>query len=188
MPAADSVPLGSQQASQHQRTGERELQMQPVETPHDREIDVRHRPRQIINAAAANPQNFRLLRDRQIVPAVDHRFSLSNPALVSVPSKKSFSSVSSPILLCSDFTSSAGAAGAMPPGPKTPEAPQCSASWAIVRSPLTVASATFALKAGVWFRCGRLFMVFPVHGDYRRFKAEIPLTICSNLRVRLFSS
>ena len=33
---------------------------------------------------------------------VDHRFALSNPALVSAPSKKSFSSVSSPILACSD--------------------------------------------------------------------------------------
>ena len=50
---------------------------------------------------------------------VDHRFALSNPALVSAPSKKSFSSVSSPILACSDFTSIAGAAGVPPPGPKT---------------------------------------------------------------------
>jgi hypothetical protein len=31
------------------------------------------------------------------------------------------------------------------------------------------------LKAGVWFRRGRLFMVSPVHGDYRRCQAEIPL-------------
>jgi hypothetical protein len=28
------------------------------------------------------------------------------------------------------------------------------------------ASATFALKAGEWFRRGRLFMVSPVRGDY----------------------
>jgi hypothetical protein len=52
----------------------------------------------------------------------------------------------------------------------------CSASWAIVRSPLTAASATFALKAGVWFRRGRLFMISPVHGDYRRCSAETPLS------------
>src|SRR6202163_2761110 len=38
------------------------------------------------------------------------------------------------------------------------------------------ASATFALKAGVWFRRGRLFMVSPVHGDYRRCQAETPLS------------
>src|SRR5664280_2575299 len=95
MPAADLAPLQSQQASQHTRTGEGILQVQPIETLHDRQIGL----------------------------AVDHRFALSNPALVSAPSKKSFSSVSSPILACSDFTSMAGAAGAMPPEPKTPQAP-----------------------------------------------------------------
>ena len=123
MPAADLAPLGSQQASQHSRTGEGKLQMQPVETPHDREVGGRHRTRQVIDAAAADLQNFRLLGDRQIVLTVDHRFALSNPALVSAPSKKSFSSVSSPILACSDFTSTAGAAGAALPGPNTSEAP-----------------------------------------------------------------
>ena len=82
--------------------------MQPVETPHDREVGVRHRPRQVVDTAAADVQNLRLPGDRQIVLTVDHRFALSNPALVSAPSKKSFSSVSSPILACSDFTSTAG--------------------------------------------------------------------------------
>jgi hypothetical protein len=80
MPAADLAPIGSQQASQHPRTGERELQMQPIEMPHDREIGVRHRARLVIDAAAADLQNFRLLCDRQIVLALDHRFALSNPA------------------------------------------------------------------------------------------------------------
>jgi hypothetical protein len=88
MPAADLAPLGSQQVSQHSRTGEGKLQMQPVETPHDREIGVRHRPRQVIDAATADLQNFRLPGDRQIVLTVDHRFALSNPALVSALSKK----------------------------------------------------------------------------------------------------
>ncbi len=41
MPAADLAPLGSQQVSQHSRTGERKLQMQPVEPLHDCEIGVR---------------------------------------------------------------------------------------------------------------------------------------------------
>src|SRR5260370_28414316 len=54
----------------------------------DREVGRRHRARQIIDAAAADLQNFRLPGDRQIVLAVDHRFALSNPALVSAPSKK----------------------------------------------------------------------------------------------------
>ena len=62
--------------------------MQPVETPHNREVGFRHRPRQVVDAAAADVQNLRLLGDRQIVLTVDHRFALSNPALVSAPSKK----------------------------------------------------------------------------------------------------
>src|SRR3954471_6348794 len=37
----------------------------------------------------------------------------------------------------------------------------CSASCAMVRSPLMAASATFALKDAVWFRRGRLVMVTP---------------------------
>src|SRR5258708_8855177 len=114
MPAADLAPLQSQQASQHPRTGEGILQMQSVETPHDREIDVRHRARQVIDAAPADVQSLCLPGDRQLVLTVDHRFALSNPALVSAPSKKSFSSVSSPILACSDFTSIAGNGVALP--------------------------------------------------------------------------
>jgi hypothetical protein len=51
---------------------------------------------------------------------------INMPALVSAPSKKSFSSVSSPILACRAFKSTAGAraAGSLP---KTPAAP--SRSW-----------------------------------------------------------
>src|ERR1700686_3444734 len=49
----------------------------------------------------------------------------------------------------------------------------------MVRSPLTAARATFALKAAEWFRRGRLLMVSPVHGDYRRCQAEIPLIVLS---------
>src|SRR6516164_11300803 len=89
--------------------------MQPVETAHDRKVRLRHRPRPVVDAAAADAQNLRLLGDRQIVRAVDHRFALSNPALVSAPSKKSFSSVSSPILPCSDFTSMAACSALEPP-------------------------------------------------------------------------
>ena len=38
MPAADLAPLQSQQASQHPRTGEGILQVQPIETLHDLEV------------------------------------------------------------------------------------------------------------------------------------------------------
>jgi hypothetical protein len=58
-----------------------------------------------------------LVGDRQFVRRVNHRLALNKPALPSAPSKKSFSSVSSPILA--------------------------------------------ALKAGVWFRRGRLLIVSP---------------------------
>src|SRR3977135_597871 len=132
MPAADLAPLQSQQASQHTRTGEGILQVQPIQMPHDREVGGRHRARQIINAAAADLQNFRLIGYRQIMSTVDHRFALSNPALVSAPSKKSFSSVSSPILACSDFTSTAGAAVAGLPAPNTSEAPPSSCAFHVV--------------------------------------------------------
>src|SRR6266487_3113403 len=84
----------------------------------------------LLDAAAADLQNLCLLGDRQIVLTVDHRFALSNPALVSAPSKKSFSSVSSPILACSDFTSTAaGDAPWPPPGPKTSDAPSSSCAF-----------------------------------------------------------
>src|SRR5688500_11904994 len=131
MPAPDLAPLARQQASQHPRTREGELQMQPVEPSHDREVGVRHRPRQVVDAAAADAQNLGLPRDRQVVFAVDHRFALSNPALVSAPSKKSFSSVSSPILACSDFTSTTGGADPLPlpPGPNTSAAPPSSCAF-----------------------------------------------------------
>jgi transposase InsO family protein len=45
---------------------------------------------------------------------VNHRFALSNPALVSAPAKKSFVSVSSPIFACSSFTSTGGGASGLP--------------------------------------------------------------------------
>ena len=67
MTTADLAPLGGQQPSQHPRAGEWELQMQFVETPHDREVGVRHRPRQVVDAATADAQNLRLLDDRRIV-------------------------------------------------------------------------------------------------------------------------
>src|ERR1017187_3254539 len=128
MPTADLAPRASQQPPQHRRASKRKLQMQPIETSHDLQIGRRHRPWQVVDTATADAQDFRLLCDRQIVLTVDHRFAFSNPALLSAPSKKSFSSVSSPILACSDFTSTAGCA---PPllGPKTSAAAPSSCAF-----------------------------------------------------------
>ena len=51
----------------------------------------------VVEAAPAQPQQPRLAGERKRALAVDHRFALSRPALLSAPAKKSFSSVSSPI-------------------------------------------------------------------------------------------
>src|SRR3954454_5212905 len=95
--------------------------MQSVETTHHLQLAHRYRPWQIVDTATANAQNLRLLGDRQIVLTVNHRFALSNPALLSAPSKKSFSSVNCPILACSAFRSTGAASGATAP-PNTPAA------------------------------------------------------------------
>ena len=73
MTAADLAPFGSQQALQHARTRKWKLQMQFVNPPHQSKVSRRHRPRQVVHAATADVEDFRLLADRQIVCAVDHR-------------------------------------------------------------------------------------------------------------------
>jgi hypothetical protein len=67
MPTADLASLGSQQASQHPRAGKWKLQMQPVKTAHDLQVDRRHRTWQVVDTATADAQYFRLLCDRQIM-------------------------------------------------------------------------------------------------------------------------
>src|SRR3974377_2214327 len=104
----------------------------PSEPVHDRQIGLRHRPWQVVDAATADVERFRLLPDRQIVPPVNHRFALSNPALFRAPSKKSFSSVSSPILACRAFTSTTGSAALPPPRPKTSAAPPSSCAFQVM--------------------------------------------------------
>jgi CheY-like chemotaxis protein len=64
MTTADLAPIGSQQPSQHPRAGEGKLQMQLVDLPHDREVGVWYRPRQVVDAATADAQNLRLPGDR----------------------------------------------------------------------------------------------------------------------------
>jgi len=56
--------------------------------------------------------------------AVDHRFALRRPALLSAPDKKPLVNAISPILACSALTLKAGAASALsdPNNPAVPEA------------------------------------------------------------------
>src|SRR4051812_9135617 len=124
MPAADIDPLLTEKIPQHPAAREGELEVQFVHPAHDGEIGRGHRSGQVVDAAAANPERFGLFGDRQIMGAVDHRFALSRPALLSAPDKKSFVSVSSPILACNVFTSTAGVAGSdLGSDPNTSAAP-----------------------------------------------------------------
>src|SRR5258706_4102156 len=147
--------------------------MQFVDASHQRELGFADRFGLVVRRAAADAQDFGLALDRQLVLAIDHRFTLSNPALLSAPSKKSFSSVSCPILACSAFRSTGAASGATAP-PNTPAARSInclrhSVTWlgctsclcaisAIVLPSARASIATFALNAGEWLRRGLLLI------------------------------
>src|SRR3954447_11918555 len=111
MPATDLDPLLAEKIPQHPAAREGELQVQFVDPAHDGEIGRGHRSGPVVDAAAADPECFGLPGKRQRVRAVDHCFALSRPALLSAADKKSLVSVSSPILACNVFTSTAGGAG-----------------------------------------------------------------------------
>src|ERR1700709_2114141 len=177
MAAANRDPLCVVEIPQHPAPREGKFEMQLVHPPHRREISGRDPRWQVVDAAPADPERRALLADGQIVPAIDHRFALSRPALPSAPDKKSLVSVNSPILACGVFTSIAGAASDRGADPNTPAAPsrswvfqaviwlgwtsKCWASSARVFSPRRAARATFALKAGRWFRRCRLLIIAP---------------------------
>jgi hypothetical protein len=159
--AADLDSLATQQIAQHPPARERVIEMQLIDP---RQVTRRHWPRLVIDAAPAQLQNIYLARQRQGVRTVDHRLALSIPALLSAPSKKSLSSVSSPILACSVLTSTAGL-GRAPSGPNIPAAPSSSrdfqsvvwfgctskicANFDSVFSPFNAASGIFALNAAM---------------------------------------
>ena len=72
--------------------------MQLVDPTHQGQVSAGARVGLVIRTAPADPYSFGLFGDGELMGTVYHRFTLSNPALVSAPSKKSFSRVSSPIL------------------------------------------------------------------------------------------
>jgi hypothetical protein len=73
MPAPDLAPLGGQQTSQHPRTGEGELQMQPVEATHDRKVGFRHRTWQVVDAATADVENTAAALVHELMEARDEK-------------------------------------------------------------------------------------------------------------------
>src|SRR3954465_7069137 len=124
MPATDVDPVLFEEVAQHPAARERELKMQLVHSAHDGQIGCGHRSGQVVDAAAADPKCLGLLCERKNMGAVDQRCALSRPALLSAPDKKSLVSVSSPILACNVFTSTAGVAGSdLGSEPNTPAAP-----------------------------------------------------------------
>ena len=109
---ADDDTFAAQQVTQHSAACERVVQMQCASIRRMiASSSLRHRLRFVVKAAPADPeQGFACRASGKVMGPIDHRFALSSPALPSAPDKKSFSSVSSPILACSDFKSTAGAA------------------------------------------------------------------------------
>jgi hypothetical protein len=97
MTPADLAPLGSQQTAQHARSRKGELHVQAIDLAQQCKIGRRDRAWQVVHRAARDADDLGLFRGSQRMTSVDHRFALSNPALVSAPSKKSFSRVNSPI-------------------------------------------------------------------------------------------
>ena len=95
---ADRDALPVQEVAQHPAARKRVAEMQFVEAAHGPQILGRGWPGFVVDGASADAERLGLPGDRQVVLTVDHRLALSNPALVSAPSKKSFSKVSSPIL------------------------------------------------------------------------------------------
>src|SRR3954467_5980936 len=91
MPAADVDPLLAEKISQHPAAREGKLQVQFVDPAHDGQIGCGHRSGQVVDTATADPKYLGLLGDRQIKGAVDHRFALSRPALLSAPDKNRWS-------------------------------------------------------------------------------------------------
>lgn len=94
MLAAHSKACSIELILQHAGTHEWMLQMQLINVAHQRQVSDVYRLGPIIDTAAAYANQLGLPFDRKSMLAVDYRFALSNPTLVSALSKKSFSSVS----------------------------------------------------------------------------------------------
>ncbi len=88
MPASDFDAPQAQQVAQHATAGVRLLQVQFVKASHQRQFGVGGRLGVAIYRPATDAQQLGLTLGRQSVIAVDHGFSLSNPALPNAPSKK----------------------------------------------------------------------------------------------------
>ena len=95
-PCMDALPV--QLIAQLACTHEGMFQVQVVDPAHQRQIGRADRLGQVVDRPPADVEQAGLACDAEFVVTVDHGFALSNPALVSACSKKSFSIVIWPIL------------------------------------------------------------------------------------------
>ena len=121
--AAYEDALASQHAAKHPGTHERVLQVQFVNSTHECQVGIAGRAAAVVHGASADLKQLGLAHYAQGVFTVNHAKALSNPALVSALSKKSFSSANGPILACSGARSTGSGAT---PEPNTPAAPSSS--------------------------------------------------------------
>jgi len=87
--------------------------VQLIKPAHERQVGRRYRRRSVVQARAAQIEQFALAHDRHIALPIDQRFALVRPKRPSAPDKKSRSMVSSPTLarrsrICRSASSSAG--------------------------------------------------------------------------------
>lgn len=88
MQPSSRVAFQLEQPLQHPAARKGIVQMQLIDPAHQRQIGHGDRPWQVVNAAPAEAERRCLPGDWKVVLSINHRFALSNPALVSAPSKK----------------------------------------------------------------------------------------------------
>ncbi len=135
VPAPDVEALAVEHVAQHAAAREGMRQVDHVDALHQPLIGLGRGARQVVHVASADAHQLGLARDRQGVVAVDHRFALSMPALVSAPDKKSFSKASWPILACSSFRSTGAGDADSPP------------------NTLAARSSNWFFQSLIWFGC-----------------------------------
>ena len=128
-------PSRRKQIAQHAGAGKRMGQMELVDPTHQRQLCRRHRRRLVVRRRASQLQELALPHHWQGVGSVDHRFALSKPALMSAPSKKSFSSASWPILAWRVLRSGVSGLRFVPPNTSAARASNCcfhSVIWVVI--------------------------------------------------------
>ena len=94
VPAANAVAAEPKHVAQHPSASKGIIRMKPADQAHQRKVGLRDRHRHVVQGASRELQQLRLMRERQSVVAIDHRFALDPSIRPSARSKKSFSNAS----------------------------------------------------------------------------------------------